>query len=174
MCFKCSSYMFSNWFNLVGIYTRLWNILSWWLTVSCLVKTDLKSQYPFFKNQYVHDTLKKCGFVNCSILLCIFQYFLTINLLVVFHKYNNQGFIHQGSSLFLKTHMWKIFHPFALCPSTINCDSCLRICSGFYDPFFKQFQLPSILLQHQLMNSMFGVYSSKDEIKPRFQRYCDL
>ncbi len=102
-----------------------------------------KIAISFFKNQYVHDTLKKCGFLQTAKIFtfCIFNTFKLIYWLF-FINTNNQV-LFTGSSLFFKTHMWIHFFFFSSFgyPSTINCDSCLEYKFWFMTHSSSSFQV---------------------------------
>ncbi len=154
MCFKCSSYMFSYWLNLVGIYTSFWNIAI--LMVNCFMLSENRFQIAIsFSRISMYITLWR-NVVYCKLpkifTVCVFQYFHNQIVGIYEKTTNNQGFVQQGSSLFFKPICERYISPICTMPSTMNWGSRLAMALRIYDPFFKLFSrsLP-ILLQHQLM-----------------------
>ncbi len=164
--------MFSYWLNLVGIYTSFWNIAI--LMVNCFMLSENRFQIAIsFSRISMYITLWR-NVVYCKLqkifTVCVFQYFHNQIVGCFFINTNNQGFVQQGSSLFFKTHMWKIH--FIHLHYALNNELRFLLSNGTSD--FMTHSLSCFQGHSQFFcniswwNSMFGVYSSKDEIKPRY------
>ncbi len=129
MCFKCSSYMFSYWLNLVGIYTSFWNIAI--LMVNCFMLSENRFQIAIsFSRISMYITLWR-NVVYCKMqkifTVCVFQYFHNQIVGCFFINTNNQGFVQQGSSLFFKPICERYISSICTMPSTMNWGSCLAM-----------------------------------------------